>query len=1033
MRPSSRDFRGFAKVVNLDSARAKPPSNQSQASLTGELQAVQTLLDQGRSIEVQSRLATYMKLVRGEPSLLAKARCALSVSLEMQGRYIESLDVISMYEAPEAREELNEESQACIRVQVALAYNYTGDHPKAIALLNSALREADDRGDDAQPGAIYAALARVYRSINEYTIARDHAKKALDHFRHSGDWRGMAEAYFGIALAELFEGNYEPAMAEFQQALKLIGDRPAPYLLGKIYTNMAGVSWFLKRPHDGIRYVEQAISYYERTEHKANATDGYNNLGITLTLVGDWDRAQEALERALKLASEIDERGAKVPMILDSLGELRLLRGDLSEANVYLERAVAIATEHGNKWYTWQPLRTLGRYYLTVEQPERALTQGRRALSFGESIGDRQAISESRLLIAEAYLMQKAFSECLAQLKAATSDRADTPADLAVSGDAQRIYGMLELAKRNDQSGAQHFSRSASIFEMLGDRYRVALAQYWLGCAYSATQRNRAVEHFSIALEVFQQLGARLDLARTEAALAEPAEAETVLQPTTQAALAPDRSGPDSLVHLLTLRLTEAVASRELLLRELAAVMKNETNAERVLLIGQGVNEQPAFLMSYGWSDDEATAIINRIDHQQSEREIEKIASDLNISIITLRPSNASAITIVTSPHSIPLLAGDLSIEPILRVVELGLDVCAFREAMNGASSVSHQAKSPRPSPMPGFIHSSPAMARVVDDIYRIRSSDVTVLVTGESGTGKELVAQAVHESSSRRTKVFVAFNCTAVPKELSDAYLFGYKRGAFTGAVADSAGVIRAAAGGTLFLDEVGDLPLEIQPKLLRFLQDGEIQPLGEQRPTKVDVRVIAATNTDLEGMVSAGRFREDLYYRLNVIRLRVPPLRERRSEIPIIANYYLEHYSTKFGRSDIRITSQTLDLLMACDWPGNVRQLTNEIQRIVARAEDGTLITPDHLSPELQRTSAPALPTAFYSNNLTSTDEFWKDMNLPDAVETLERRMIADRLKKNGGNVTHTARELGLTRRGLQLKLGRYQIGAGSYFASE
>ena len=224
MRPSSRDFRGFAKVVNLDSARAKPPSNQSQASLTGELQAVQTLLDQGRSIEVQSRLATYMKLVRREPSLLAKARCALSVSLEMQGRYIESLDVVSMYEAPEAREELNEESQACIRVQVALAYNYTGDHPKAIALLNSALREADDRGDDAQPGAIYAALARVYRSINEYTIARDHAKKALDHFRHSGDWRGMAEAYFGIALAELFEGQSIapglcPAQARHTRAL----------------------------------------------------------------------------------------------------------------------------------------------------------------------------------------------------------------------------------------------------------------------------------------------------------------------------------------------------------------------------------------------------------------------------------------------------------------------------------------------------------------------------------------------------------------------------------------------------------------------------------------------------------------------------------------------------------------------------------------------------------------------------------------------------------------------------------------------
>ncbi len=188
------------------------------------------------------------------------------------------------------------------------------------------------------------------------------------------------------------------------------------------------------------------------------------------------------------------------------------------------------------------------------------------------------------------------------------------------------------------------------------------------------------------------------------------------------------------------------------------------------------------------------------------------------------------------------------------------------------------------------------------------------------------------------------------MPKELSEGYLFGYRRGAFTGAVTDSAGVIRTAAGGTLFLDEIGDLPLDLQPKLLRFLQEGEIQPLGEQRPIKVDVRIIAATNTDLEEMVAQGRFREDLYYRLNVIRLRVPPLRERRSEIPTIVNYYINHYSAKFGRRDIQITPPAVDLLMVSDWPGNVRQLCNEIQRVVARAEDATVITPDHLSPELK-----------------------------------------------------------------------------------
>jgi transcriptional regulator with GAF, ATPase, and Fis domain len=286
------------------------------------------------------------------------------------------------------------------------------------------------------------------------------------------------------------------------------------------------------------------------------------------------------------------------------------------------------------------------------------------------------------------------------------------------------------------------------------------------------------------------------------------------------------------------------------------------------------------------------------------------------------------------------------------------------------------------------------------------------------------LVARAIHAISSRRAKVFVPFNCTAVPKELSEGYLFGYRRGAFTGAISDSQGVIRTAAGGTLFLDEVGDLPLDVQPKLLRFLQEGEIQPLGEQRPSKVDVRIIAATNTDLEEMVSQGRFREDLYYRLNVIRLRVPPLRERRSEIPTIVNYYVNHYSAKFGRKDIQITPQAVDLLMVSDWPGNVRQLCNEIQRTVARSEDGTIITPEHLSPELKRTSSPTTPSAASIASIPSSTTLPRTGTLADALAEVERRMIADAMRRHGGNISRAARELGLTRRGLYLKLERHDL---------
>ena len=215
------------------------------------------------------------------------------------------------------------------------------------------------------------------------------------------------------------------------------------------------------------------------------------------------------------------------------------------------------------------------------------------------------------------------------------------------------------------------------------------------------------------------------------------------------------------------------------------------------------------------------------------------------------------------APRNRSTLPKGIALEPLLRVVELGMDVCALRAGAqkSGNTNIRRVGRHESDAGIYSFEPGDDAASR---GSHKIRSSDVTVLVTGESGTGKELVARAIHAISSRRAKVFVPFNCTAVPKELSEGYLFGYRRGAFTGAFQDSHGVIRTAAGGTLFLDEIGDLPLDVQPKLLRFLQEGEIQPLGEQRPSKVDVRIIAATNTDLEEMVAQGRFREDLYYRL-------------------------------------------------------------------------------------------------------------------------------------------------------------------------
>src|SRR5919205_4019649 len=928
-------------VVDLADARVRIRSRKpTPEALMSELDEVRSLLDQGLSTEAKDRLATLISNARNNPAILALARCALSTALEQQGHYRDSLAAVSMYETPESRTKLDDQTVSFLRVQIGLAYNYNGDHPKAIAMLQGALRDHAETGT-INLGHIYAALSRTYRTISEYPIARDYAQRALESFRQNGDWRGLAESYFGIGIADIHEGNYESCLDNLDQALKLIGDRPAAYVLGRTYANMAGACWFLKRPQEGIDYLKKAITYYERTDHKTNAADGYNNLGINLILIGHWERAQEALERAFSLATEVDERGAKVPMILDSLGELHMLRGELDPAKDYLTRAVALATENGNKWYAAQALRTLGRCFLVLEDPANALTRAREALTLADTIGDRQGICESRLIAAEAHLLTGELDECSRELQRVSEATTDSSTDLAFTGEAHRLNGMLNMAQNDAASAAQHFGSSVSIFDMLGDRYRAARAHLELGRAYAEILPDRAGEHLSRALNTFRELGAQLDLSRAEEELRDLSRST------------PERIQEQSaLTQLLTLRLAEAVASRELLLRELAAVMRQETGAQRVIITEEGERREPKVVVAMGCTPADSQKIAIELDVVNDDASRDKYCRKHDAEVIILKSSNAPTAKLYLAPKNRAKLPKGVALEPLLRVVELGMDVCALRAGAQKSGASESPDELTGTSLMPGFIHSSPAMTQLVEEVHKIRSSDVTVLVTGESGTGKELVARAIHAISSRRGKVFVPFNCTAVPKELAEGYLFGYRRGAFTGAVADSPGVIRSAAGGTLFLDEIGDLPLELQPKLLRFLQEGEIQPLGEQRPVNVDVRIIAATNTELEDMVAQGRFREDLYYRLNVIRLRVPPLRERRSEIPTIVNYYVNHYSAKFGRSEIQITPQTIDLLMVSDWPGNVRQLCNEIQRIVARAEDGAVITPEQLSPELKRT---------------------------------------------------------------------------------
>jgi Nif-specific regulatory protein len=311
------------------------------------------------------------------------------------------------------------------------------------------------------------------------------------------------------------------------------------------------------------------------------------------------------------------------------------------------------------------------------------------------------------------------------------------------------------------------------------------------------------------------------------------------------------------------------------------------------------------------------------------------------------------------------------------------------------------------------IIGEAASMRRLFEQLRKVVNTRVTVLVEGETGTGKELIASSVHYWSERKEKLFVAQNCAAMPENLLESELFGHKKGSFTGATEDKKGLFELADGGTLFLDEVGEMPLNLQAKLLRALQEGEIRPVGHSKTIKVDTRIVAATNRDLEKEVAEGRFREDLFYRLKVFPIRVPPLRERSEDVPLLAAHFLRKYCQDFGRAVTGFSQQAMEMLQAYKWPGNVRELENEVQRLVIQVDDEEFVQPEHLSPKIRQSEG-------VIERMHPTKGTLREM-----MDQVEKRMLIEALKEHGNNKSQTAKTLGITREGLHKKLKGFGLG--------
>lgn len=309
-----------------------------------------------------------------------------------------------------------------------------------------------------------------------------------------------------------------------------------------------------------------------------------------------------------------------------------------------------------------------------------------------------------------------------------------------------------------------------------------------------------------------------------------------------------------------------------------------------------------------------------------------------------------------------------------------------------------------------GIIGKSKAMQDIFTTIQMIAPLSTTVLIQGDTGTGKELIAHAIHFNSPRKTKQLVVINCGAMSANLLESELFGHKKGSFTGAINDKAGLFETASEGTIFLDEIGDMPMPLQVKLLRALQEGEIRRVGENTPRKVDVRVIAATHRDLSDDIKEGRFRQDLYYRLNVVPIYIPLLRDRKDDILPLTEHFMEKYSKKMNKGDVRILPEAIKLLLTSPWPGNVRQLENTIERALALCGDSTVLSTDHF-PQLK-------------SEVNILDKLEHRKRLKDKLQAVEKRIIIETLEKTDGKITRAAEILEVTRQHLHNKIKQYNI---------
>ena len=970
------------------------------AQLSSTLARVAAALERGRGTEVPPLLQGVLKSGSLSRDDEFGVRAALAEAWLLQDDLAQASSV--MGRAPDTLKEAISDARLAnawrLHGRIAFA---RGEQSRAIALHTRALKHAELAHDSRAIGLTHYELALCYKQVGDSGIVREHLTEAASALHAVGDRRHLALVHSLSAVLLAQSGRTDEAIAALRQGERLAMSIPADDVLAGIVHNQANVALMQHRHDQALVLAERSVALHQSLGSGHGLAVALATLGQIFVQLGDLERAEQVLTRTLEVRSAVqfhETTGA----VFDTLAQIHLMRGSYERAEEYLRQASEAYGAYGTqtmRWYEWS-LKVLGVKLATRRQAFEEAVKMADALAQAAGVPQSDLI-QADLAACEALIGAGRLREAEQRLEACEG-RLDPRRAPANWGEFLRIRGLVRERSPRPQAAHHDFAQSANVFQLLGERYQAALSHLALGrLSVAAGSPALADKYLDQAAGEFASLGAQRDLA----------EVQTVRE---QLNSAPPRVfvvSPSDADEGIVRRLVDAAIFKELLARETAAALLEVTEGSAVAVFTESAGGDVRVVAAAGCDGTAAMSLAHAARQGHSEHGdrlllVEPLGTDQEDGTRRCVVQLTASLTDVAAAR----------LRMFTAISRQGFDLCGARERPSQTVDQQH-GRSLEPL-LPGFICAGPAMNRLADQIQRLQGHNLTVLITGESGTGKDLVARAIHVGSPRSAAMFLPYNCTTTTRELADSQLFGHRRGSFTGAVTDQQGLIRSAVGGTLFLDEIGDLPLDIQPKLLRFLEQGEIMPVGETRPQAVDVRVLAATNADLEQRVSEGKFREDLYYRLSVIRIQVPPLRERREEVPHLSTFFLRDASERLGKPEVTLSSSTLDLFARYWWPGNVRQLRNEIQRAVAMSSPGGTIEPEHLSADL---AAPERRQAHGDMAAPVSPADFAPGNLAAAVETVERQLIISTLDRTRGNISESARVLGLTRRGLYLKMRR------------